>query len=199
MSVLSQLTILSEANARRICASKSLKRQLLTGGYSANGEWTSPEPNPKTGLLAKLFPKPPEEKLQLQKPEGIVADIGPHWEIINMAITGASAVEDLPTPTSFLLIGGEPIGLDRGHGPARWFSPALVAEIYEVLHRMSHEEMMHNLRDERIIEGEVMSGGDWLALSPAEKTEIVTRHTEALTNAISQAKQANLGFIVEFY
>jgi hypothetical protein len=59
--------------------------------------------------------------------------------------------------------------------------------------------MIYNLRDERIIEGEVMSGSDWLALSPTEKTEIVTRHTEALTNAISQAKEANLGFIVEFY
>ena len=199
MSVLSQLTILSEANARRICANISLKRQLLTGGYSANGEWTSPEPKPKSGLLTKLFPKPPEERLVLQKPEGISADIGPDWEIVNMAITGASAVEDLPTPTSFLLIGGEPIGLDGGYGPARWFSPALVAEIHEVLKRMSHEQMIYNLRDERIIESEVMSGSDWLALSPTEKTEIVTRHTEALTNAISQAKEANLGFIVEFY
>ena len=34
-----------------------------------------------------------------------------------MRITGASAVEDLLTPTSFLLIGGETIGLDGGFGP----------------------------------------------------------------------------------
>ena len=59
--------------------------------------------------------------------------------------------------------------------------------------------MMHNLRDERITECEVMSGPEWLALPLEKRTEIVTRHSGLLRTAIHQATEANLGFIVEMY
>jgi len=93
--------------------------------------------------------------------EGRIAqfDVDKAWHGMHFLLTGKSWGGD--GPEAMAVLGGEPVGEDLGYGPARYVTPAQVAEIAKSLEAISRDQLQRRFVPAELEKAEIYPQGTW--------------------------------------
>lgn len=152
----------------------------------------------KGGFLSKLFGKMAADSfdvpdLEFIDGENIDTDLDKAWQGIHYCLNRTDY--DATPPMDFLTVGGESVGsIEVGYGPARVISSNGVAEIHEILSKVTSDDIAGNYNPLEMDRLDIYPNiwerdGD-------EGLEYITEYYEELKVFIGECKKNNMGLVI---
>ena len=156
-------------------------------------------PQPKQGLLARLFGKKQEAKVPSPPidsiPEDDSMDLDKTWHALHFLFTGSDWEGDFPN--GFLVSCGEPVGdVDVGYGPAKAFTPTQVSEIMNFLENLDLVDLRKRFDPKKMHEMEIYPSIWDNSADPDQELEYVFGGLDELRDFVKETVSRQMALLV---